>query len=291
LGLASTGTDCGTATVSGNIFSSRSTSNYIVLVGTENTSAGDNKLNGMQFTGNTLYGCLYFDPTATTATTHGILIGFNLNATVSGNYFNGCPYGVVLKHNGSSYSSGGVFKNLFIDCANYTAVYCKGAGGVSIYNNSIYFGAGWSQSYYGIEITQNGAGQTAPNCLVKNNIIYDAATSGSCLALIYVGNDGSDVGFVSDYNCLKRVTGTTIGNIGGADKTWAQWILLQDANSKNANPLFTNTGAGNFRLLPGSPCINVGLAAALPATDYEGKVWISPDIGAYAFRSTGFFGF
>jgi hypothetical protein len=63
------------------------------------------------------------------------------------------------------------------------------------------------------------------------------------------------------------------------------------------NPLFINTGAGNFRLLSGSPCIDVGNNSLVPVgitTDLDGSPrivdgiapWDGPrvDIGAYEYQ-------
>ena len=53
----------------------------------------------------------------------------------------------------------------------------------------------------------------------------------------------------------------------------------------NADPLFVNTGGGNFHLSPGSPCINTGSNAAVTvATDLDGSARIvggTVDMGAY----------
>lgn len=55
----------------------------------------------------------------------------------------------------------------------------------------------------------------------------------------------------------------------------------------NADPLFNNVAAGDFRLQPDSPCLDAGLAgSALPATDLDGnpRVWgRAPDMGAYEY--------
>lgn len=73
------------------------------------------------------------------------------------------------------------------------------------------------------------------------------------------------------YNCTTPYYDNGTGNLNA--KVGAQSIT--------SNPLFTNPGAGDFTLQPGSPCINAGASTGI-TSDYAGNpVGATPDIGAY----------
>jgi len=280
LNIISTGTECGSPRVSDNVFKSRSETGHIIFIGAESTGLYNNKLNGLIFSNNTIYGILYYDSSKITSTTHALLYGFNINGLIINNRFIGCPYGTILKHNGSMYTDGGIFYNYFLDCSVYASIYSKGVKNVMVYNNLIYNMASWPGSYYGIEIDRNASEQSASGCILKNNIVVGNGDS-----LIYVGQDSQE-DFVSDYNCLIRHSGPNLCNIGGTFKSWSEWQANgYDQHGLNADPQFLDPANGDFRLNRSSPAINAGTDVGL-TSDIRGwpvPMHGIPDIGAYEY--------
>jgi serine protease len=100
--------------------------------------------------------------------------------------------------------------------------------------------------------------------VLRNNIVADNGV-------------GLEVDFGSgptwDHNL---VFGNTQNYSGIADQTGANGNL-------SADPLFVNSGANNFQLLPGSPAIGAGSAVDAPSVDFNGipRPPASIDIGAF----------
>ena len=58
------------------------------------------------------------------------------------------------------------------------------------------------------------------------------------------------------------------------------------SNNLTTNPMFTNVGAADFTLQPGSPAVDAGVAIAPVSHDFNGAarpVGARPDIGAFEF--------
>ena len=115
----------------------------------------------------------------------------------------------------------------------------------------------------GIEVTGSGGFVE-----VVNNILY--APRGH--SIVYLSRPRETV---IDYNCYFTRSGETPGK-----------------NSIIADPLFEDVAKHNFRLLPGSPCIDAGVTLPGVARDFEGTELYSggeenadslPDIGAFEF--------
>ena len=99
---------------------------------------------------------------------------------------------------------------------------------------------------------------------------------------------GSAPGFVSDYNIFWNSTAQP--PIKYASKPYAsmaeyQAVSGQDAHSLQADPLFTQPGAGEFRLAAGSPAIDSGTSNPLewPPLDADGN----PRVDVPAVPNTG----
>jgi hypothetical protein len=139
--------------------------------------------------------------------------------------------------------------------------------GVTIYNNVIY-GNG-NESGHGINLS-NGV-----NIVVKNNILKENRPNTSAYRLqLYMGTEPSaDGGTVIDYNWYHHSTATVrIYRSGGYETLAAFKIAGYEAGTTGgeSDPLFANATSYDFRLKPGSPCINTGTDVSL-TTDYLGQ--------------------
>ena len=112
---------------------------------------------------------------------------------------------------------------------------------------------------------------------IKNNIFQ-----GNDDEAIRIGAGEHLVDF--DYNDYYGVTVMALTD-AGVYTTLAQWQAgeSQDVNSIDDNPSWIS--ATDYRLNPGSPCINTGLAVGL-TVDIAGTTIVGlPDIGAYEYAS------
>ncbi len=284
--IRSTGTTVGAATVSNNIIYSRSTSGYIILIGSDSSGVGDNKMNGTIISGNTIYGSYYYNPD-TVATTHGILCGHS-QCIISQNYIDGSNYAIVMKGKGQDWTNYGVFNNLIIvgGTTPNSAIYAKGIVNCSAYNNTIYTS---SMSQIGAALIQydyNTEGETyySTGGIMKNNIVYGR----DGYYLINVGS-GSDTGFLANNNLYWNDQGLGMDYyFAGAIKTsFLAWQALgYDTIGIDSDPLLTSSS--NFNLLSGSPAIDTGTTTpdiTSTTTDIAGNpIYGTPDIGAYEYQ-------
>jgi hypothetical protein len=234
------------------------------------------------------------------------------------NFINNCHVGILCESPGGSVY-GNLLTNIYVNGIDHQS--STSANPITVNNNSIYHTPLWA-SGHGISCQIAGHG-----AIIKNNVIYTNVTAGATGQCLTVSNSNN----VQFNNNALFATGAGTAQIASLAYTgqdagllknyttadWARYLTDLDSMKSNATVVWTNNGtlgnaamlagvmanpkytngsgayslAADFKLLPGSPCINTGLVGALPATDYEGKVWISPDIGAYAFRNTGFFSF
>jgi hypothetical protein len=182
------------------------------------------------------------------------------------------PYNILIQHNTirDSPSADGIFVfggtgitiqyNLILNNAKNGFESYNGDASwptidVFLYNNTI-VGNG-AVNAYGVNVG-NIAGVT--NVTSKNNIVCCNASG----AYGGVGwyNPRSGANLTSDYNDVYNTTGANAFYYQGAGfiphATW-KTDTGQDTNSKSANPLFTNAGAGDYTLRGGSPAIGAGL--------------------------------
>jgi len=123
---------------------------------------------------------------------------------------------------------------------------------------------------------------TITDCDIKNNIFYRSRTR--ALIIRFTGT----LKFLMDYNLYYDTP--IIGEDDDLGVTWttlANWQTAsgRDANSINANPLFTTPI--DYHLLVGSPAIDAGTNVGL-TRDFDGNVVpfnSTPDIGAYEYGS------
>lgn len=120
---------------------------------------------------------------------------------------------------------------------------------------------------------------THTNCEIKNNIF-----TGTCVTAIRINEDDSYPIKHSFDNNLYNVT-ILASTYGGLVNTLLEWQTneSQDVNSISADPSFLSSS--DFRLQPGSQCIDAGVDVGL-TLDYAGNVvpiGSAPDIGAYEY--------
>lgn len=148
------------------------------------------------------------------------------------------------------------------------------AGPVTLLNNSIANNTA----------TTNGDGRslliegTTVTVDVTNNIIF--ASTGVSGSDIYINSSGVTIPLTVSHNAYDAVNGLFTNSPG----------FIDDANAIVTSPQFLNPSAGNYRLAPLSPGIDVGIAhARLPGKDADGVSRISGvgvDLGAYEFPQT-----
>lgn len=111
--------------------------------------------------------------------------------------------------------------------------------------------------------THTGTTLTVRNnvMVVRGQVIYDAAAIGAA--------------FVHDHNLISLAPGATLGT--GVD----QWVF--EATERLTDPHFMDSLGEDYRLAPGSPAIDAGVATTF-TTDLRGTpvpTGTAPDLGAY----------
>ncbi|MHB9049087.1 MAG: choice-of-anchor Q domain-containing protein, partial [Pirellulales bacterium] len=136
--------------------------------------------------------------------------------------------------------------------------------------------------FAGNRTTDDGAGlfdEGAGAPILTNCIFWDNAVNGTVNEAAQISGEAPTINF----SCVAGLTGVLggTGNLGSDPK-------FVDANG--ADNLY-GTADDNLRLQPGSPCINAGNTAAVPASvlsDLDGNPRIASgavDLGAYEFQS------
>ena len=191
--------------------------------------------------------------------THRAINGSSFNLLVDD-----CYFGDTVGHYGiyTPLSTGGAS---ILSC-----VFDDGVNGVSsrlatIKNNLFYKMTTFAvQLAYGTNVSNCTFYDVSDKCIVVsdateggiiewNNIFV--VTDGDADFAVYGTTTGGSV-IYSDYSCAWAVA-----NPDGSNAPWFLDKTDEDfigANSIIADPLFTDASTGDFRLLPGSPCINTG---------------------------------
>jgi Lamin Tail Domain/FG-GAP-like repeat/Bacterial Ig-like domain len=143
----------------------------------------------------------------------------------------------------------------------------------------------------------NGGGVqagTLNNCLLTGNSAGSSgggarsATLNNCTVTgNAAGNEGGGGSFATFNNSIVYFNTAAISNnySGVTNSYTCTSPLPAGTGNIGADPLFVNAGAGNYRLLTGSPCRDTGDNALAPgSTDLDGKLRIASgtvDMGAY----------
>lgn len=192
------------------------------------------------------------------------------------------------KQGGGVYMSGGALERCIVRdnsgkfCQQGGGVYMSGGTVVNCLVASNYSGSGAAQGG-GIFMTNSGA-----------RVVHTTVAGNGCLGagagLYLAGGAVSNSIVIGNGSSLYQTRGENVMMAGGAFSYSAAAPLLAGPNNIVVEPRFANVGAGDYRLLPGSPCLDA--AAAIPdvtnalggtarALDGDGNGTAVPDMGAY----------
>ena len=119
-----------------------------------------------------------------------------------------------------------------------------------------------------VGITKAGSGERVK---LRNNIVAFNASYGIVNTILW---DNTSTPIDSDYNDVHS-NGTNFVNVA------------EGAHSVTGDPLFKNRGNHDYHLEGSSPCVNVGEATSLFATDYDGELIIGQvDMGAFEYQGS-----
>jgi hypothetical protein len=225
--------------------------------------------------------------------------------------------GFLIENSEASYSSGFGFH--LYQCGGGTVRSCHGhnnskAGLIvdSLIANeevNVYYSIFNENATEGIKTTALGSGckMAVLNCVSYGNaaegmltFVNNSATSITIKNCIFCLNGAeqfrhhdSPSPYTLDYNAFYKASGNII-RWCGTSYTTAQFAAYklasgQDSHSIVVDPLFVNAASANFRLLPTSPCIDVGVDVGL-TEDFVGvelPQFEGFDIGAYEIMCFG----
>lgn len=204
----------------------------------------------------------------------------------------------TLKHclfSGNSANSGGAMSNVYsssavINC-QFTGNSAESSGG-GIHNHSgsssfinCIFIDNTTGGFGGAMFNVNSSSPILVNCtLTRNSGLYGSGivnwSSTPSLKNCIVWGNFVKFGYAQIHNEMGSTTTVTYSNIQGG---------YSGTGNKNVDPLFVNAAGGNARLSAGSPCINAGSNAAVPAgvlMDLDGHFRVVNavvDMGAYEY--------
>lgn len=276
---ASATTVTSAVTITNNTIYWKGRTGYGIGVGTENSSAANNLLDGAVIQGNRLFGSRYWNP-ALTVSTHGLFVGWNKNANVYGNLVDGAGFGIVLKSGGENYASGGVFYNIVVNCLS-DGIYMKGASSVPVYNNVVYADPSLTPRngiHFGVN---NSAIECSTNGVAKNNVVFQ--NPNTIYGAINLDADSTN-GFASSHNCFWCVTDVPQFTAGASTMSFTDWQALgYDSLSRVTDPKFLSVT--NFVPQAFSPLVRAGVGVG-QLFDFAGNaVPSTPDAGAYQWQA------
>ena len=148
-------------------------------------------------------------------------------------------------------------------------------------------------------------GSTLYNCLITGNSTsvngggaFQSMLINCTVAGNYAHYGGGGVDSCALTNCIAFYNHSSFygDNYSGCSLSWCCTTPLPDASAGVSNissaPLLADFANGNYRLYPGSPCIDAGNNGVAPVvTDLDGNSRIvngTVDLGAYEFQNTPF---
>lgn len=234
--------------------------NYVLQFGGDTTSgANNNRIKGLDISGNIIYGHRYYTPTSTTIV-HTIFVGHQVDYVIKYNTVIGSGYGIVVKHNNvSSMASGGVFYNVVIDCID--AVHIKGINALKCYGNTLINTLPQRLSLIIVTCNPDATGSIT-GIDIKNNVLYAVNSASQVLIKKQILPTGQTVSIDCDFNVLYTDNSNTIASADGEFISLANWRALgYDVNSLNAIPELVNLSSMsqfNPRPILNSNVLNVG---------------------------------
>lgn len=210
------------------------------------------------------------------ATAAGIYVDGGKNIVIERNVVHHCQWGIEVgcENVGTTASSITVRNNLLYKNANSGLAFGgyafpSGSGRISackFYNNTL-----WSN-----DTTNSSSGEvyitSTLNCIFKNNIIYSSSQNK------LIQKERASSGLVLDYNNWFTPGGSALCYVHWGSANYHTWSAYQtgsaqDAHSIFANPVFASTLIPDLHIAAGSPAINAGDPAFVPAaseTDIDG---------------------
>ncbi len=166
-----------------------------------------------------------------------------------------------------------IFRNQIFDCDGPGIAITRGATGpIFVYHNTLVGNNKANVNDFGELLLSDNNTNREPGIFWKNNIVYHETVN-----LTYLFNSNARTNLDIDYNLLFDSNGTEDIQVDGAG-SFATYAAYQaggfEPNSVvSQDPTFTNRGAEDFTLQPGSPALNAGVDLGLP---FFGA---APDIG------------
>jgi hypothetical protein len=191
--------------------------------------------------------------------------------------------GIYLESGSGLFTDFAIYNNI-IKHLKQKSLAIGGVDNLSIYNNTIY---GTNPNIDGYRPMVSISGDNA-NLRFNNNIVHGTVSADAFASrCVYIGSGNTEVtGMENNLYFQDDERQVILYNVS-TSYHMDDWSLYRqdtgrDLNSPDpANPLFTNAADGNFRLQPGSPAHNAGMAVSGRLTDFYGNPIVgAPDIGA-----------
>jgi len=283
--IASTGTECGAATISKLICKTTAqvaAAGPILIIGSDVSGTGNLKLNGSVIEYCDVYGSYAIDPDIALSTgLHGVEIGWNNRPTVRHCRVTGATYGIVLK--GGSYDLegvGGAIGNIITGMGNAAlapsdGITVKGLLNVPICHNFIYQQRNKAYGNGAIAARQEAGAYPTGELWCQNNIVL-LDNSGQFYNLL----NGATV-TKARANLYYSASGTAFGGV-----SWATWLTngrVADADFERGSMFIRNPSLGETWEIYNDEGVKTATVATNPLLDHFETLW------GYKLKSTSAF--